>query len=78
MSERRLALAATLLAAFLAGCGGPEVACADHEDDDGDGFVDCDDQDCATACTGASPDGVENNGAACVTTRTALTRRLPR
>ena len=35
---------------FVAACSGGERRCADGVDDDGDGFIDCMDQDCAASC----------------------------
>ncbi len=38
-----------LVALHLAGCGQPEADCADNIDNDEDGVVDCEDEDCASA-----------------------------
>ncbi len=50
---RRVANSVLLLA--FVGCGAPREECADGTDDDGDGFVDCADQDCFSTCTPGTP-----------------------
>jgi hypothetical protein len=59
---RAIMLSATL--AVASGCGGQSsdpredsaAACSDGRDNDADGFVDCDDQDCLAFCAGADGD----------------------
>jgi len=74
-TKRRLFLGVVLVSVGLAwgtgtgvGCGGesdPEANCRDGVDNDGDGLIDCDDEDCVT--TSVCPevdceDGVDNDG----------------
>ncbi len=58
---------ALLTLAFLAGCpeDKPDLGvedCRNGSDDDGDGDVDCDDTDCASACVEICDNGVDDDG----------------
>lgn len=46
----------------LLGCHNRERDCTNGEDDDGDNFIDCSDQDCVDTCTEQCTNGVDDDG----------------